>query len=145
MDVDPDIIGQILQLASSEFDTLVIDLPNVWLPFSENALLGSNKVFIITEMTVPGIRRGRALLDVVRERFEGDVDIRVIVNKYDRALFGNTLTKKDAVELFGKQFAGFVALKQKLAKEAIDRGVSLYEINRRNKIGKQLSQILFEK
>jgi len=145
MDVDPDIIGQILQLASSEFDTLVIDLPNVWLPFSENALLGSNKVFIITEMTVPGIRRGRALLDVLRERFEGDVDTRVIVNKYDRALFGNTLTKKDAVELFGEHFAGFIQLRQKLVKEAIDRGVPLYEIDRRNKIDKQLSQILFEK
>lgn len=145
MDVDPDIVGQILQSASSEFDTLVIDLPNIWLPYSENALLGSNKVFIITEMTVPGIRRGRALLDAVRERFEGDVDARVIVNKYDRALFGNTLTKKDAVELFGKHFAGFIPLKQKLVKESIDRGVPLYEIDRRNKIDKQLSLILFEK
>jgi len=144
MDVDPDIIGQILQLVSSEFDTLVIDLPNAWLPFSENVLLGSNKVFIITEMTVPGIRRARALLDTVHERFEGDVNPQVIVNKYDRALFGNTLTKKDAAELFGKQFAGFVGLNQKLVKEAIDRGVSLYEINRRNKIDKQLSKMLFE-
>jgi len=53
------------------------------------------------------------------------------------------LTKRDAVELFGKHFAGFIQLRQKLVKEAIDRGVPLYEISRRNKIDKQLSQILF--
>ena len=145
VNIDPDIVWQILELASSEFDTLVIDLPNAWLPYAENALLGSNKIFIVTEMSVPGVRRARALLDSVRDRFDGEVYTQVIVNKYDRSLFGNTLSKKDAVELFGKQFAGFIPLGQKLVKEAIDRGVALYEIDRRNKIDKQLSRIIFEK
>ncbi len=144
IDIDPDIVARILELASLEFETLVIDLPNAWLPLSELALLGSNKVFIVTEMTVPGIRRARELIDVIRERFDGGVETQVIVNKYDQALFGNSLTKKDAVALFNKQLAGFIPLKQKLVKEAIDRGVALYEIAKRNKIDKQLSKILFQ-
>jgi len=131
-------------LASSEFETLVIDLPNAWLPLSELALLGSNKVFIVTEMTVPGIRRARELIDAIQERFDGGVETQVIVNKYDQALFGNSLTKKDAVALFNKHLAGFIPLKEKLVKEAIDRGVALYEIAKRNKIDKQLSKILFQ-
>jgi pilus assembly protein CpaE len=142
--LDPDLVASILGLASTYFDSLVIDLPNAWLPFAENVLLASNRVFIIADMSVPGIRRARALVDAVMERFEGQVDPEVIINKYDRALLGNTLTKKDALALFEERFAGLLPLKHKLLREARDRGVALYEIERRNKIDKALSQILFK-
>lgn len=144
VDVDPEIIAKLLGLASSEFENIVIDLPNTWLPFAENVLSGSNRVFIIAELTVPGIRRARALIDAINDRFDGQIELQVIINKYASAMFGNALSKKDAVSLFGKQFAGLLPRREKLVKEAIDRGVALFEIDKRNRIDKLLSKILFD-
>lgn len=143
--VSAGLVTRLLDMASTKFESIVLDMPRVWLPWSESVLRGSDKVFIVTEMTVPGLRQARRLLDSISAQCGEELDISVIVNRFRQSFLGgvNTVRKKDADELLGDRLAGFVAEDYRLVREAIDRGVPLYQINKNNKIDKDLAEILF--
>lgn len=142
--VSADLVTRLLDMASAKFDSVVLDMPRVWLPWSENVLRGSDRVFIVTEMTVPGLRQARRLLDAIRMQCDEEADVSVIVNRFRQSFFGgvNAVRKKDAETLFGEHLAGFVSEDYPLVREAIDRGVPLYQIEKNHKIYKDLETIL---
>ncbi len=143
--VSGDWVTRLLDMASLKFESIVLDMPRVWLPWSESVLRGSDRVFIVTEMTVPGLRQARRLLEAIKKQCDGEIDISVIVNRFRQSFLGgvNAVRKKDAEDLLGDCLAGCVAEDYKLVREAIDRGVPLYEIDKKNKIEKDLEAILF--
>jgi pilus assembly protein CpaE len=65
---DPDMVTRLLDLVSSHFDYVVIDMPRTWFSWTDSVLLGSNRLFIVSEMTVPSIRQAKALVAAIRER-----------------------------------------------------------------------------
>src|SRR5690606_24604111 len=46
---DPDVVTKLLDLISSNFDYVVIDMPRTWFAWTDDVLLGSNRVFIVSE------------------------------------------------------------------------------------------------
>lgn len=139
-----DWVTRLLDMASVKFETIVLDMPRVWLPWSENVLRGSDRVFIVTETTVPGLRQARRLLDAITKQCGAEVDISVIVNRFSQSFFGgvNAVRRKDAEELLGERLAGCVAEDYRLVREAIDRGVPLCDVTKGNRIDKDLEAIL---
>ena len=57
---DPDVVTRLLDLVSSNFDYVVIDMPRTWFSWTDSVLLGSNRLFIVSEMTVPGLQARQA-------------------------------------------------------------------------------------
>lgn len=146
--ISGELITNMLEMASAKFDNVIIDMPRVWLPWSLDVLLGCNMVFVVTEMTVPGLRQASRLIDAFEEKCEGEIDTSVLVNRCRQRLIGggiNSLRRRDAEEMLGARLGGFVHEDYQLVREAIDRGVPLYEINKSNKIDKDLTEILFGK
>ncbi len=60
---DPDVVTRLLDLVSSHFDYVVFDMPRTWFSWTDSVLLGSNKLFIVSETTVPGLRHAKQLVD----------------------------------------------------------------------------------
>lgn len=146
--IPADLIAQLLDMASAKFGNVVIDMPRMWMPWSADVLTGCDKVFIVTEMTVPGLRQARRLIDAINEKLEDQIDMSVLVNRCRTRMFGggiNSLRRSDAEEMLGSHLGGFVFEDYRLVREAIDRGVPLFEIDKRNKIDKDLCKILFGK
>jgi pilus assembly protein CpaE len=143
--VSGDWVTRLLDMASLKFENIVLDMPRVWLPWSDSVLRGSDRVFVVTEMTVPGLRQARRLLDAIKKQCGEDIDISVIVNRFRQSLLGgvNAVRKKDAQDVLGDNLAGCVAEDYRLVRESIDRGVPLYQINKGNRIYKDLEAILF--
>jgi len=145
-DVNHEVMARLLDLATLKFEHVVIDLPRVWLPWTEGVLRGSDRVYVVTEMTVPGLRQAYRLVKALEARCGEDLQASVIVNRFRPRLISggvNALRRKDAEQVLGDHLAGFVSEDYRLVREAIDRGVPLYEIKRRNAIDKDLAQILF--
>jgi pilus assembly protein CpaE len=140
---NPVVVTRLLDLASANFDIIVMDLPRAWQPWSRDILLGSNKIFIVTEMTVPGLRHARILADRLDETIGTHLDIGVIINKRKRRIFGQYLKASDAFQVLGKRISGFVSADDAFVREAIDRGVPLLQLNKSNRVDKDLSQFLF--
>ncbi len=144
--VSPDLITQMLDMASAKFDHVILDMPRTWMPWSADVLAGCDKVFIVTEMTVPGLRQASRLISAISDKCDEEIEMSVLVNRCRTRLIGggiNSLRRSDAEDMLGDQLGGFVHEDYRLVREAIDRGVPLYEINKRNKIDKDLSAVLF--
>jgi pilus assembly protein CpaE len=141
-DLDPAVVARLLDLAATRFANVVIDLPRCWQPWTETVLLGSSTFYIVTELTVPGLRSARRIASEIGERGEDSVKTRVVLNKHVRRLLRTGISQNEVKAVLGDTFAGQVRSNPSLAREAIDRGVPMTKLKRRNKVVKDLGRIV---
>jgi len=139
---DPDVVTRLLDLVSSNFENVVIDMPRTWFPWTDSVLFGSNRLFIVTEMTVPGLRHAKQLVAAIGERLKGGPQPQVIVNRFEQHLFGPGLRRADIEAALGESFAGVIPNNYRLVREAIDRGVPLDEVKPSNNITQTLRRMV---
>jgi pilus assembly protein CpaE len=139
---DPDVVTRLLDLVSSNFDYVVFDMPRTWFSWTDSVLLGSNKLFIVSETTVPGLRHAKQLVDAIRERLGDGPKPQVIINRFEQKLFSPGLRRSDVVAAIGDAFAACIPNHYSLVREAIDRGVPLDEVKPGNKITNELKKLI---
>jgi pilus assembly protein CpaE len=139
---DPDVVTRLLDMVSSNFDYVVFDMPRTWFSWTDNVLLGSNKLFIISEMTVPGLRHAKQLVEAIRERLGDGPKPQVIINRFEQKMFSSGLRKADIEQVLGEAFSGCIPNSYSLVREAIDRGVPLEEIKPGNPVSTQLRKLV---
>jgi pilus assembly protein CpaE len=140
--VDAAAVTRLLDLVSSRFENVVIDLPRAWEPWTDQVLLGSNRVFVVTDMTVPGLRLGRRMAAALAQRLP-DVRPRVIVNRFEQQLlFGTGLRRADVERALEGFLEGTVSNNYKLVREAIDRGLTLDEVKPGSNVSADLKRIV---
>ncbi len=142
VEVSEGLIGAVLGLLSRSFDHVVIDLPKNWYPWMDNVIWGSNRVFIVTDFTVPALRHARYVLDAITAKAVNDARVSVIVNKHREKLLGASLKKRDAEQLLRDWLAGFIPDCPDLVHEAINRGLPVSDVSRGNKLEKAMERIL---
>jgi pilus assembly protein CpaE len=140
---DPDVVTRLLDLVSSHFDYVVFDMPRTWFSWTDSVLLGSNKLFIVTETTVPGLRHAKQLVEAIRERLGDGPQPQVLINRFEQKLFSPGLRRGDVEQAIGEAFAACIPNHYNLVREAIDRGVPLDEVKPGNKITAQLKKLIF--
>jgi pilus assembly protein CpaE len=89
---DPDVVTRLLDLVSSHFDYVVIDMPRTWFSWTDSVLLGSNKLFIVSEMTVPACATPSNWCGDP-ERLGDGVQPKVIVNRFEQRMFAPGLRR----------------------------------------------------
>jgi pilus assembly protein CpaE len=139
---DPDVVTRLLDLVSTRFDHVVIDTPRTWFSWTDNVLIGSNRLFIVTESTVPGLRYAKQLVTAMNERLGESVQPQVIVNRFEQRMFGPGLRKADLKQALGATLAGTIPNNYGLVREAIDRGVPLEEVKPRNAVATELKKLI---
>jgi pilus assembly protein CpaE len=137
-----DLVVRMLDLVSAYFDNVVIDMPRTWFPWTETVLLGSNKLYIVSEMTVPCLRHTQRLVQAIYETVGKEVKPNVIVNRFDQRAFENGVRGSDVTEILGDHFVGGVSNNYKLVRQAVDRGVPLHEIDPNANVVKDLKKII---
>ncbi|NJO22293.1 MAG: hypothetical protein HC868_04315 [Sphingomonadales bacterium] len=139
---DPSVVARVLSVASELFQTMIIDMPPIWQPWTNDVLAGSDRVYVVTEFTVPALRKARELTTVVNERLGQKAKVGTIVNKYRQQLFSNGLRRRDAEEMLGERLSGFVPEDYGLVRDAINRGKPLGSLRRSNRIDRSLAKIV---
>lgn len=137
-----DVVVRMLDLVSAYFDNVVIDMPRTWFPWTETVLLGSNKLYIVAEMTVPCLRHTQRLIQAVYETVGKEVKPSVIVNRFEQRVFDSGIKQADVKEILGDHFVGGIANNYKLVREAVDRGVPLHEIDPNANVVNDLKKII---
>ncbi|WP_052763790.1 AAA family ATPase [Microvirga massiliensis] len=141
--LDPAFVLRLLDLVSARFERVVIDLPRSWETWTDQVLLGSSRVFVVTDMTVPGLRAGRRWASAVAARLP-DIKPKVIVNRFEQQLlFGTGLRRVDVERALDGFLAGTVSNNYKLVREAIDRGLPLEDIKAGSNVSSDLKKIVF--
>ena len=139
---DPSVVTLLLDLVSSHFDHVVIDMPRTWFAWTDPVLLGSNRIFIVSEATVPSLRHARQLVGAIGERLDGGSELRVLINRFQNKALSSGLKLSDFKQALGPAFGGTIPNDYFLACEAIDRGVTLDEVKGNNAITAALKQII---
>ncbi|MFZ1813779.1 MAG: response regulator receiver protein [Rhizobiaceae bacterium] len=136
------LVVRLLDLVSAYFDYVVIDLPRIWFPWTETVIMGSNRLFIVADMTVPSIRHARRLLEVVEDKVGKQVNAKVLVNRMDFRTNASGLNVKDVEEALGTYFAGGIPNNYRLVRDAVDQGVPLGTIEPENNVTSALSRVI---
>jgi len=139
---DPDVVTRLLDLVSSNFDYVVFDMPRTWFSWTDSVLLGSNKLFIVSETTVPALRHGKQLVAAIKERLGDGPKPQVIVNRFQPKMFAAGLRLNDLRQVLGDAFTAVIPNDYPLVREAIDRGVPLDEVKPGNKITAELKKLV---
>jgi pilus assembly protein CpaE len=139
---DPDVVTRLLDLVSTNFEYVVFDMPRTWFSWTDSVLLGSNKLFIVSETTVPALRHAKQLVAAIKERLGDGPKPRVIVNRFRQRMFSAGLRHSDLAQTLGDAFAGAIPNDYNLVREAIDRGVPLDEVKPGNKITAQIRKLV---
>ena len=128
---------QIVDLATREFGTVFVDLPTNWTNWSLSLVARSDLVLLVTELTVAGLARARRQLDLLDSQDLENVDVRVVVNRYEKSLARN-IRPADVQQALGRDTAFSIANDFALMRTAIDRGVPIQEIKRKSALGRDL-------
>jgi len=139
---DHDMVTRLLDLVSTHFEYVVFDMPRTWFSWTDSLLLGSNKLFIISETTVPALRQAKQLVAAIKERLDNGPEPCVIVNRFKQSMFGSGLRYSDLEQALGDSLGGAIPNDYALVREAIDRGVPLDEVKRGNSITGQLKKLV---
>src|SRR5215467_9284753 len=141
---DPDVVTRLLDLVSSNFEYVIFDMPRTWFSWTDSVLLGSNKLFIVSETTVPGLRHAKQLVAAIKERLGDGPHPRVIVNRFTQRMFDSGLRRGDLAQTLGDAFLSAIPNDYALVREAIDRGVPLDEVKPGNKITAELKKLVLD-
>jgi len=143
--VNSAVVTSILSVVSESFKYMVLDLPPVWQPWTFDVLQGCDQVLIISEFTIPAMRKALELVNALEARFKGEPPhARVVVNKFRQRLLGGGLRKSDATALLGEALAAFVPEEQELICEAINQGDLAGAVSRSNRVSRELTQLMFK-
>src|SRR4051812_11705348 len=139
---DPDVVTRLLDMVSTQFNYVVFDMPRTWFSWTDSVLLGSDELFIVSEMTVPGLRHAKQLVEAIRERLGDTTNPKVIVNRFEQQMFSTGLRKNDIERVLGDSFAACIPNHYAIVREAIDRGVPLEDVKPGNKITLAIKKIV---
>lgn len=139
---DPEMVTRLLDLVSSQFDYVILDLPRTWFPWTDNVLLGSNQLYIVSETTVPGLRHAKQLVEAIGERLGDELDPKVIINRFEHRMFAAGLRRADIEAALGNHLGMLIPNDYALVREAIDRGVPLDELKPGNKVTAQIRKLI---
>src|SRR6202171_4621299 len=102
---DPDVVTRLLDLVSTHFQYVVFDMPRTWFSWTDSVLLGSNKLSVVSEMTVPGLRHAKQLVEAIRERLGEGPTPQVVINRFEQRVFSPGLRRTDIEAALGDTFA----------------------------------------
>jgi pilus assembly protein CpaE len=138
--IPSDHILQIVDLATREFGTVFVDLPSNWTNWSLSLVARSDLALLVTELTVAGVNRARRQLNLLQSQELGDVDVRVIVNRFDKGM-AKMVRPADVTKALGRDIAFTIANDFPLMRAAIDRGVPISEIKHKTALSKDLDNL----
>jgi pilus assembly protein CpaE len=130
----------IVDSAQREYGTVFVDLPANWTHWSLSLVARSHLVLLVTELNVAALHQARRQLDLISEQGLGAIELRVVVNKYEKGLF-RTIKPQDVKRVLGREAAYTIANDATLIDAAIDRGVAIDEIKRKTALGRDLDAL----
>jgi pilus assembly protein CpaE len=128
---------RIVEMAAREFGTIFVDLPTNWTNWSLSLIARSDLIVLVTELTVAGLNRARRQLNLLDSQDLGKLDVRVVVNRFEKSL-ARTISLSDASKALGREVSYTVASDAPVMRSAIDRGVPINEIKRKTALGRDL-------
>lgn len=131
---------EVIEIAKREFETVLLDLPASWTNWSLSLLAQSDLVLLLTELSVSGLHRARRQLDLIREQELNSLDLRIVVNRFEKSIL-RVVRPADVHKTLGRDVAYTIANDPAVMRVATERGVPIAEIKRKSAVGKDIDML----
>ncbi|MHA1599472.1 MAG: AAA family ATPase [Alphaproteobacteria bacterium] len=139
--VTPELLDTCLALARTEYETVILDLPGVWTPWTYRAVQSCDLAILVTQLGVAGIRQARRQLDAMAANGLGEVAVHVAVNRFESG-WRRHIGIKDAERALGRPIDYLIANDYRAVAAAIDQGVSLADVRPRSKAARDIRRMI---
>jgi len=134
----PEAVTRLLDIVCEQYDYVVIDLPLACTRWSIDVMTGSDAVLLVTQLAVAAVRQTQALIERLRSQGMAPATLSVVVNRYQRSLWGRGVKLSAAEEALGRPVDFLIADNARLVSTALDHGHTLQEARPRSRIEKQV-------
>ena len=128
---------EILDMAKSVYDYVVVDMPLAWTDWTSYVIGASHVVALVTDINVTAVNRCRRLLNLMVEQELDDTPLTIIANRF-KGGFSARSRKRQAEKALGGPIDHFIRADAELANAARDRGVVLSEVKKKSVIEKDI-------
>ena len=139
--VDPIAVEALLEVARSEYDLVLLDVPPVWTSWSETALANSDLLVLVTQVSVAGVRQARRQIAALSERKLGALPTLIVANRYQKRLFQREIRLQEAERALGRRFDACIPSDYRLVSEAINTGVPLGAVKKRTRLEREIRKL----
>lgn len=139
--VQPTAVEALLEVARSEYDLVLLDMPPVWTSWSETALANSDLLVLVTQVSVAGVRQARRQIDALSGRKLGTLPTLVVANRYQKRLFRREIHLHEAERALGRRFDVCIPSDYRLVSEAVNAGVPLAAVKKRTRLEREIRKL----
>ena len=133
-------LDALFSLISGRYDLILIDLPVSWCSWTSKIIAASGGIVVTGVNSIPGLRQIAETLTTVRGTTDVFGEIRVVVNKCERGLFGR-VARRQHVESVLNQEKIFYVRDDDAALESVNTGVPMALGALRRKISQDILPI----
>ena len=113
----------IFGMIATRYDLLIIDLPPLWFPWTEQILAVSDLAVVTGFNTVPGLRQVAGTLQSVREMERVPPNIVVALNRCRARLVGGVANQQHSQQILKQEKIHFVREDVQTAEQAVNTGI----------------------
>jgi len=136
--IQPDIMGETGDLLGSLFDFLVVDCGQRLGAINQSILERSVRIFVVSTMAAPVLRRAKELLDEIRKMDIVGCEVVVVFNRFTSR---SNASLKQTEEFLKIKQAKLIPNDYDLACRAINEGKPIVELAPRSRLSKSLRQL----
>lgn len=139
-DMNVEGVTKLLDVAAGRFQHLVVDLPKSINPVSSAVLASADHVFLVTDLTVPGLQLARSALAALDARMNSHGHLTLIVNRVARRGGGASLSMKDVSRFVPCRRISMIYEDTETASEATDRGEPIARLRPDSRIAREIRE-----
>lgn len=139
-DVNQDRLLELLSLARTMFDIVLVDAPNDWSNWSLSLALSADQLVLVTELSVAGLRQARKRLDLFASVGVNMDRVRVVANRTEHSFF-KAIGLKDAAKALGRDVAIAISDEAEEMVAAQNEGRLLTDLHKHSRFGAEIRQL----
>jgi len=136
--VNPESITPLLQVATAEYDHVIVDAGRSLEPVTLRALDYADLVYAVLELDVPSLHDAKRMLQALSGLGYGKDKLRLVVNRYER---GGRVTLDDAAAALRWQVAHTLPNSFRAVAASINEGVPILQLAARDPVASGLREI----
>lgn len=138
MEVRPEHIEELLELAVSQFDYVILDIGRAFNSVSIKALDQSNFIFPVMQMTLPFIRDAKRLIGVFKSLGYPREKTRLLVNRYEK---NGDISLEDVEQTLGMKVYKTVPNSFNAVAASVNQGVPLIKMAKNNPVARSIQDL----
>ena len=138
--LNPALIDGLLAGLRRDFEITLVDLPTVWTAWTNRVLRQSQRILLVTRLSVPHVYLARRQLHMLAAQALDDVPITLVCNQVESES-ASGISLKAAQQAIGRPFDLVIPEDRRLMHQAIDEGVALSTLRRGSKIEAAIARL----